>query len=116
MARHPRRLLRVGLTGGIATGKSHVLRALADAGLATVDLDRVAHAVIAPDGPGHAPVLAAFGPAVLGADGAIDRKALGAIVFARPEARARLDAIVHPLVRAREAEIARAAEANGARY
>src|SRR5262245_66493480 len=102
MDRPPRRLLRVGLTGGIATGKSRVLRGLAAAGLATVDLGRVAHGLIAPDGPGHAPVLAAFGPTVLGPDGAIDRKALGAIVFARPEARARLDSIVHPLVHVRE--------------
>ena len=110
-----RRLLRVGLTGGIASGKSHVLRRLEAAGLATVDLDRVAHGVIAPGGAAFADVVEAFGPSILDRAGAVDRKALGAIVFASPEARARLDAIVHPRVREREAELARAAESSGAR-
>jgi dephospho-CoA kinase len=110
-----RRLLRVGLTGGIASGKSHVLRRLEAAGLATVDLDVVAHAVIAPGGAAFADVVEAFGPSILDRAGAIDRKALGAIVFAAPEARARLDAIVHPRVREQEAEMARAAESSGAR-
>jgi dephospho-CoA kinase len=111
----PRRLLRVGLTGGIASGKSHVLRRLEAAGFATVDLDRVAHALLAKGGAAFAPVVEAFGSSILDPAGAIDRKALGAIVFAAPEARARLDALVHPRIREEEAAIARAAESAGAR-
>jgi dephospho-CoA kinase len=107
-------LLRVGLTGGIASGKSHVLRRLQAAGLAAVDLDHVAHATMALGGAAFDEVVAAFGPSVLDGAGAIDRKALGAIVFTSPEARARLDAIVHPRVREGEAAVARAAEAAGA--
>jgi dephospho-CoA kinase len=107
-------LLRVGLTGGIASGKSHVLRRLQAAGFATVDLDRTGHDVMAPGGAAYAEVVAAFGPSILGSAGAIDRKALGAIVFASPAARARLDSIVHPRIRDQEAEVARAAEAAGA--
>jgi len=96
-------VLRVGLTGGIACGKSVVLRELAAAGLATLDLDEVAHAVIAPGGSAYARVRSTFGSRVVAADGTIDRAALGAIVFSDPEARARLNAIVHPEVRAAEA-------------
>jgi dephospho-CoA kinase len=106
-------VLRVGLTGGIACGKSHVLRRLAARGLATVDLDRVAHAVTAPGGAAHADVVAAFGEAVLGPGGAVDRKALGALVFADRAARERLEALVHPRVREEEARLAAAAEAGG---
>jgi dephospho-CoA kinase len=110
----PPRLLRVGLTGGIASGKSHVLRRLAETGFATVDLDRVGHALLAPGGAAHGPVVEAFGPGILDAGGAIDRKALGAIVFASPAARARLDALVHPLIRGEERRAARAAAEAGA--
>ena len=95
-------MLRVGLTGGIASGKSHVRRRLDAAGLATLDLDEVAHRVIAPGGPAYADVMRAFGPGILAADGSIDRKALGAVVFADPAARARLNALVHPRVRDEE--------------
>jgi dephospho-CoA kinase len=108
------RLLRVGLTGGIASGKSYVLRRLDAAGFATIDLDRVAHGLVARGGAAHAEVVEAFGPGIL-AGGDVDRKKLGAVVFASPEARARLDAIVHPLVREQEAGMARAAAAAGAR-
>jgi dephospho-CoA kinase len=111
----PRRLLRVGLTGGIATGKSHVLKRLDAAGFATIDLDHVSHALLAKGGAGFAPVVEAFGEAILDRSGSIDRKALGAIVFSSPPARQRLNAIVHPLVRAQEAAAAYAAEAAGAR-
>ena len=100
-------MLRVGLTGGIACGKSHVARALAASGLAVVDLDAVAHAIIAPGGAAHDEVVAAFGPAVLSEDGAVDRKALGRIVFSSPADRARLEAIVHPRVRQEEARLLR---------
>jgi dephospho-CoA kinase len=95
--------LRVGLTGGIACGKSRVLRRLAAAGLETLDLDRIAHEVTAPGGSAYRDVAEAFGPAVLGEDGGVDRKRLGELVFADPAARARLNAIVHPRVREEEA-------------
>jgi dephospho-CoA kinase len=101
--------LRVGLTGGIACGKSAVLRHLQEAGFSTVDLDAVAHALLAPEGQGYRPVLAAFGEGILKEDGTIDRKALGALVFASEPARLRLNAIVHPLVLEEEARRAAAA-------
>jgi dephospho-CoA kinase len=107
-------VLRVGLTGGIASGKSHVLRALAREGLATLDLDQVAHDVTAPGGSAYEDVIAAFGPGVRAADGSLDRRALGAIVFEDPSARARLDALVHPKVRAEEARRAAEIESGGA--
>ena len=108
-------MLRVGLTGGIACGKSHVLGRLAAAGLATVDLDSVAHDLLAAGGPAHAEVVAAFGPRVLGPDGGVDRKALGGLVFSDATARRRLNAILHPRVREEEVHrVARAAR-GGAR-
>ena len=97
-------MLRVGLTGGIACGKSHVLRRLAAAGCHVLDLDRVSRAVMAPGGGAYADVVAAFGPGILAADGSIDRAALGQRVFADGEARERLNALVHPRIRALEAE------------
>jgi dephospho-CoA kinase len=96
-------VLRVGLTGGIACGKSHVLARLAEAGCRTIDLDRLAHELMAPGQPAHAEIVASFGTGVLGPDGTIDRKRLGAVVFADVAARQRLNAIVHPRVRAEEA-------------
>jgi dephospho-CoA kinase len=108
-------VLTVGLTGGIACGKSRVRRRLAGAGFATLDLDAVAHAVIAPGGAAHEDTIAAFGPGILAADGTIDRKALGARVFADAAARARLNALVHPRVREEEARRAAAHEAAGGR-
>lgn len=96
------RALRVGLTGGIASGKSHVLRRLAADGFHTLDLDRVAHGLMAPGGAAYADVVAAFGPGIVASDGTIDRPALGAIVFADAERRLQLNALVHP--RVREAE------------
>jgi dephospho-CoA kinase len=95
--------LRVGLTGGIACGKSRVMQRLKAAGLETLDLDGIAHEVTAPGGPAYREVAATFGPAVLAGDGSLDRKRLGEIVFADPAARARLNAIVHPRVRDEEA-------------
>jgi len=90
--------LRVGLTGGIACGKSEVLRRLASSGLRTLDLDLVAHEVIAPGGTAYEDVVAAFGPGILAAEKVIDRRALGALVFRDEEARRRLNALVHPRV------------------
>jgi len=103
------RLVRVGLTGGIASGKSHVRRRLAAAGFATLDLDEIARQVTQPGGSVFAAVVEAFGPAVQTREGGLDRAALGQIVFSDPRARAQLDALVHP--RIREVEEARAESA-----
>jgi dephospho-CoA kinase len=108
-------VLRVGLTGGIACGKSRVRRHLAAAGFGTLDLDRVAHEMIAPGGPAYDDVVAAFGPGILAADGTVDRKVLGARVFADAAARAELNALVHPRVRDEEARRAAAHAAAGGR-
>lgn len=97
----PDGVLHVGLTGGIATGKSYVTRRLAEAGLPTIDADRLAREAVAPGTDGLRSVVARFGREVLTADGALDRARLGAIVFANPAARADLEAIIHPEVRRR---------------
>jgi dephospho-CoA kinase len=102
-------VLRIGLTGGIGSGKSTVSRLLAAHGAVIVDADRIAREVVEPGTPGLAAVVDAFGAAVQAADGSLDRPALAAIVFADPEARRRLDGIVHPLVRRRTAEMVAAA-------
>jgi dephospho-CoA kinase len=99
----------VGLTGGIGAGKSAVARRLAEHGAVVIDSDRLAREVVAPGTDGLAEVVAAFGPEVLGADGGLDRTALGARVFDDEPARRRLEQIVHPRVRARTAELAAAA-------
>ncbi|MGY1637330.1 dephospho-CoA kinase [Geodermatophilus sp. SYSU D00742] len=99
----------MGLTGGIGSGKSTVAGLLAARGARIVDADRIAREVVEPGTPGLAAVVEAFGPQVLTADGALDRPALASIVFADPAARATLDGIVHPLVRARAAELVAAA-------
>ncbi len=101
-------MLRVGLTGGIASGKSHVLRRLAAHGLQTMDLDAVAREVTAPGSRALAEIVREFGPAVVDAEGRLDRAALASRVFARAEERERLNAIVHPRVRAEEARRAAA--------
>lgn len=99
-------MLRIGLTGGIAAGKSTAATRLAELGATVIDHDALARAAVAPGSDGLAAVAAEFGAGVIGADGALDRAALGAIVFADPAARARLNAIVHPIVLrlARDAE------------
>jgi dephospho-CoA kinase len=102
-------VLRIGLTGGIGSGKSTVSRLLAERGAVIVDADVIAREVVEPETPGLAAVVEAFGPGVLAADGSLDRPALAGVVFADPEARRRLDGIVHPLVRARATELAAAA-------
>ncbi len=91
-------MLRVGLTGGIGSGKSEVSRRLAAHGAVIIDADVAAREVVAPGTPGLAQIAEAFGPEVLGPDGALDRERLGAIVFRDPALRAKLNAIVHPLV------------------
>jgi dephospho-CoA kinase len=105
-------VLRIGLTGGIGSGKSTVAALLAQHGARVVDADRIAREVVEPGTPGLAAVVAEFGEGVVTADGALDRPALAALVFGDPAARARLDAVVHPLVRARAAELVAAAPAD----
>jgi dephospho-CoA kinase len=104
----------VGLTGGIACGKTQVVRRLREAGLFALDLDGVAHDLLAPGGAAHPEVVAAFGTGILDAAGAIDRRKLGALVFADGAARARLNALVHPRVRAEEARRTSALAESGA--
>jgi dephospho-CoA kinase len=98
-------MFRVGLTGGIGAGKSEVSRRLAAQGAILIDADLIAREVVAPGTSGLAEVTALFGPGVLGPDGALDRPALGEIVFADAEKLARLNAIVHPRVGARMREL-----------
>lgn len=88
----------VALTGGIAAGKSTVTRVLRELGALVVDADDLAREAVAPGGSGLTAIAARFGSEVIDAHGQLDRVALGAIVFANPEARADLEAIVHPLV------------------
>ncbi|WP_019885393.1 dephospho-CoA kinase [Streptomyces purpureus] len=102
-------MLSVGLTGGIGAGKSEVSRLFVSYGAVLIDADRIAREVVEPGTPGLAAVVEAFGADILTADGALDRPKLGAIVFADPERLAALNAIVHPLVGARSAELAGAA-------
>lgn len=94
-----RRLLRVALTGGIATGKSHCLRAFSALGVPTIDADVAARQAVEPGTYGYDHVVARFGRSVIRGDGAIDRAALGRIVFGDQGARRDLEAIVHPAVR-----------------
>jgi dephospho-CoA kinase len=94
-------MLRVGLTGGIGSGKSEVAREFAALGADVADADAAAHAVTAKGEPGHGAVIDAFGKRAIAPDGNLDRAWLRETVFADPAARQRLEAILHPLVRAR---------------
>jgi dephospho-CoA kinase len=96
---------RVGLTGGVASGKSTVAGILVELGAVLVDADLLAREVVAPGTEGLRRIVDEFGPEVLAADGSLDRPAMGSRVFGDDEARRRLEAIVHPLVRARAAEL-----------
>lgn len=104
----------VGLTGGIGSGKSVVSRLLAERGATVVDADLVAREVVEPGTPALAEIVEAFGPEVLRPDGALDRPALGARVFADPALLARLNAIVHPRVGERTTALLAEAAAAGA--
>lgn len=98
-------MLKIGLTGGIGSGKSEVSRRLAARGAVVIDADRIAREVVEPGTVGLARVVAAFGDEVLRADGSLDRERLGAVVFADSERLAVLNSIVHPLVGERVAEL-----------
>jgi len=91
-------MLRFGLTGGIASGKSAVAALLREMGFPVLDADPIAHKLMAPGQPAHDEVLQEFGADLAGADGRIDRAKLGAIVFADPDRLAKLNAILHPRV------------------
>ena len=108
------RTVRIGITGPIGCGKSQVVRWLAELGVHVVDADRISQSVTAPGHPAHDLVIRRFGAAVTGPDGALDRAALGRIVFSDPVALDDLERIVHPAVRPRIVEAIEAAEAAGA--
>jgi dephospho-CoA kinase len=88
----------VGLTGGIASGKSVVARVLRGLGLTVIDADQIAREVVAPNSEGLAEIVANFGPDVVDAAGNLDREQMGQLVFANPEARRKLQAITHPRI------------------
>ena len=98
-------MLKVGLTGSIATGKSFVLEVLRELGARTIDADQVARECVAPGTPGLEAVVTEFGDDVLTADGSLDRGKLGAIVFADETRRQKLNSILHPFIIARQDEI-----------
>ena len=99
----------IGLTGGIASGKSTVSQMLADLGAVIIDADQLARDVVAPGTPGLAAVVAEFGPQVVTATGEMDRARVGEIVFADPARRAALEAIIWPLVGERSRTLAQEA-------
>ena len=101
--------MRIAVTGGIGSGKSAVASRLAARGAVVVDADLIAREVVEPGTAGLSAVVAEFGPGVLSPEGSLDRAALAAIVFTDPERRAALEAIVHPLVGRRSAELLAAA-------
>jgi dephospho-CoA kinase len=100
----------IGLTGGIASGKSVVSRRLADHGAIHIDADGLAREVVEPGTPGLASIAERFGASVIAADGSLDRPALGAIIFTDPAARADLNGITHPAIQALAHERMQAAE------
>ena len=103
-------MLNVGLTGGIGSGKSEVSRLLEGLGAIIIDSDKISREVVEPGTEGLAAVVAEFGADVLDSDGRLDRPKLGGIVFSDPQKLAALNAIVHPLVRARSAALQEAAD------
>lgn len=105
--------MRVGLTGGIASGKSTVSSILAGLGATVIDADQLARDVVAKGTPGLAQVVEAFGPEILTPEGDLDRPAMGGLVFGDEALRRRLEGIVHPLVFERYAELEAAAPKDG---
>ena len=98
-------MLKVGLTGGLACGKSFVGQALARLGCHLIEADRLGHEVLLPEGEAYADVVREFGAGILNEDGTIDRKRLAAEVFGKPEQLATLNRLVHPHVFRREQEL-----------
>jgi len=101
----PGHVLRVGLTGNIAAGKSMVAGWLDELGCHVLDADALGHACMAPGEPARAEIVEAFGDGILDEDGAVDRARLGRLVFADADARRRLESILHPRIRRREQEL-----------
>jgi dephospho-CoA kinase len=108
-----RKFLLVGLTGGIASGKSTVSRLFRDLGCLIIDADLLAREVVEPGRPAYEKIVAEFGKGILDAEGYIDRKRLGALVFADSEKRKRLESFTHPEIMARRAGILTELEADG---
>jgi len=108
-------MLTIGLTGGIGSGKSTVTKILAELGAPIIDADKVGHAIYEPGGPAYDDMIAAFGEGILAPDRTIDRKRLGPIVFADPNALRQLNAIVHPKMFARMREMVDSMRAAGER-
>jgi dephospho-CoA kinase len=100
-------MLKVGLTGSIAVGKSFVLDVLRELGARTIDADQIARECVEPGTPGLTAVIKEFGDAVLNVDGSLDRPKLGAVVFADRVKREKLNSILHPFIIARQDEIMR---------
>jgi len=107
-------MLVIGLTGGIASGKSTTAAMIRERGIPLHDADAAVHAMLAPGGAAVAPVTRAFGAAVAADDGGIDRQRLGGLVFADPARRKLLEAIIHPLVAADRDDFLAACRADGA--
>ena len=101
----------VGLTGGIGSGKSLVAELFARRGVSIVDTDQIAHRLTGPHGPAMEAIMAAFGPQMANAEGALDRPRMRELVFREPDAKRRLEAILHPLIRT--ATVAAAEAASG---
>ena len=106
-------MLTIGLTGGIGSGKSTVAKMLAELGAPSFDADKVGHEIYVPGGPAYHDVIAAFGSGIVAADGTIDRKKLGPIVFGDPAQLKRLEAIVHPRMFERMREMVALMRARG---
>jgi dephospho-CoA kinase len=104
-------MLRVGLTGSIGVGKSFVSSVFSELGCRVLDADQTAREVVAPDSAALRDVVAAFGPEILQSDGKLDRSKLGAVVFANPDRRESLNAILHPYIIVRQDQILREWEA-----
>ncbi len=101
--------LRIGLTGGVASGKSTVADMFAQLGAVVIDTDQIARDVVKPGQPALREIESAFGPEVLTADGTLDRRRMRELVFADPERRHQLESILHPKIRARTLELAESA-------
>ena len=106
-------ILKVGLTGGIASGKSTIVRMLAALGCITVDADAIVARLYRPGQAGHDAIVRTYGTGVLQPDGEIDRKRLADIAFSTPEEARKLNALIHPLVIAEQARLFREAEERG---
>lgn len=107
-------MLRIGVTGGIGSGKSTVARMLADRGAVVIDADAISRELVEPGSPGLGPLVAEFGPRILRADGTLDRGELASLAFSEAEGTRRLNAIMHPLIREEAERRVAAARAEGA--